>query len=208
MQHKFKLFRPSIICKLGFTLAEVLITLGIIGVVAEMTIPTVMSNIQDQTYKASWKKAFSIINQATLQIATDNGTSSLAGSFVDTPTTLNLYSGKLKVINKCLSSCTFAGAAAAYNSVITLVDGSMLMLGAIDTNCSTAWGPTNFGQSLCAEFYVDTNGAKPPNIGGKDVLWVGVKPNGSLLPGGSQGITNAGYNSTSAYANALNYLFQ
>ncbi len=36
---------------LGFTLAEVLITLGIIGVVAAMTIPTLLANINGQKYR-------------------------------------------------------------------------------------------------------------------------------------------------------------
>ena len=35
--------------KAGFTLAEVLITLGIIGVVAAMTIPTLMTAYQKKT---------------------------------------------------------------------------------------------------------------------------------------------------------------
>ena len=38
----------------GFTLAEVLITLGIIGVVAAMTIPTLMNNIQDVLFKTAF----------------------------------------------------------------------------------------------------------------------------------------------------------
>ena len=34
--------------KTGFTLAEVLITLSIIGVVAMMTLPALMTNVQEQ----------------------------------------------------------------------------------------------------------------------------------------------------------------
>ena len=48
----------------AFTLAEVLITLGIIGIVAAMTIPTVVSKIQDMVYKTAYKTAFSDLNQA------------------------------------------------------------------------------------------------------------------------------------------------
>ena len=42
----------------AFTLAEVLITLGIIGIVAEMTIPILMQNVQDAQFKAAMKKTF------------------------------------------------------------------------------------------------------------------------------------------------------
>lgn len=48
----------------GFTLAEVLITLGIIGVVAALTISTLISNYVDKSYKVAYKKAFSDVNQA------------------------------------------------------------------------------------------------------------------------------------------------
>lgn len=37
--------------KKGFTLAEVLITLGIIGVVAAITIPTLIANTRSQQYR-------------------------------------------------------------------------------------------------------------------------------------------------------------
>lgn len=48
----------------AFTLAEVLITLGIIGVVAAMTIPTLISNTNGIKYRAQFKKTLSTLNQA------------------------------------------------------------------------------------------------------------------------------------------------
>lgn len=42
--------------KNAFTLAEVLITLGIIGVVAAMTLPTLIANYQKQVYANGLKK--------------------------------------------------------------------------------------------------------------------------------------------------------
>ncbi|MBQ8459789.1 type II secretion system protein [bacterium] len=48
----------------GFTLAEVLITLGVIGVVAAMTIPTLMANTKGMRNRAQFKKTLSTLNQA------------------------------------------------------------------------------------------------------------------------------------------------
>lgn len=48
--------------KLAFTLAEVLITLGIIGVVATITIPTLITNIQDKQFRVKFKESISIIS--------------------------------------------------------------------------------------------------------------------------------------------------
>ncbi len=50
----------------AFTLAEVLITLGIIGVVAAMTIPNLIANTNGAKYRSGFKKAISTLNQAGL----------------------------------------------------------------------------------------------------------------------------------------------
>ena len=49
--------------KSGFTLAEVLTTLMVIGVVAAMTIPTLMNSTNDQQLKVAYKKALSVLGQ-------------------------------------------------------------------------------------------------------------------------------------------------
>ncbi len=50
----------------AFTLAEVLITLGIIGVVAAMTIPNLIANTNGAKYRSGFKKAISTLSQAGL----------------------------------------------------------------------------------------------------------------------------------------------
>ena len=57
----------------AFTLAEVLITLGIIGVVAALTLPTLIQNHQKQVYVTQLKKAYSTINNAYNKMAADEG---------------------------------------------------------------------------------------------------------------------------------------
>ncbi len=61
----------------GFTLAEVLITLAIIGVVAAISIPSVISNSQQQEFKTGLRKAVSVLNSAiTMNMALDGETPS------------------------------------------------------------------------------------------------------------------------------------
>ena len=58
--------------KKAFTLAEVLITLAIIGVVAAIAIPSVISNSQQQEFKTGLRKAVSVLNSAiTMNMAID-----------------------------------------------------------------------------------------------------------------------------------------
>ena len=59
--------------KAAFTLAEVLITLGIIGVVAAMTIPTLISKYQEKVLANHFKKSYAMINQALLSAQSQFG---------------------------------------------------------------------------------------------------------------------------------------
>ena len=52
--------------RFGFTLAEVLITLGIIGVVAAMTIPNLIANTNSAKFRSQFKKTISTMSQAGL----------------------------------------------------------------------------------------------------------------------------------------------
>lgn len=61
------------VCKKGFTLAEVLITLGIIGIVAAMTLPTLIQKNKEKQTVTALKSAYSIFSQAYLMAVKDNG---------------------------------------------------------------------------------------------------------------------------------------
>ena len=50
--------------KFGFTLAEVLITLGIIGVVAAITIPSLINNYKAKKLRSQFLKSYSVVQQA------------------------------------------------------------------------------------------------------------------------------------------------
>ncbi len=52
----------------GFTLAEVLITLAIIGVVAALTIPTLVANYQKKSLEAAFKKSYSLLLQSLVPV--------------------------------------------------------------------------------------------------------------------------------------------
>ena len=72
----------------AFTLAEVLITLGIIGIVAAMTIPTLIANYQKKQTVTKLKQTYSIISQALTMAQAEHGDTTTwdVGGIYDTAT--------------------------------------------------------------------------------------------------------------------------
>lgn len=92
----------------GFTIAEILIVLGVIGVVAELTIPGMMSGFEKQVTVTKLKKAYSEITQAINSAQADKGMSS-GWSFYGTPVNLdatkdfayNYFYPYIKTVKQC-----------------------------------------------------------------------------------------------------------
>lgn len=59
--------------KTGFTLAEVLITLGIIGVVAAMTLPAIINKVSENILRQQFKKAYNTVSNALVRTYANNG---------------------------------------------------------------------------------------------------------------------------------------
>ena len=85
----------------GFTLAEVLTTLGIIGVVAAMTIPTLMAKIQEISYKSQYKKIFSELNQALRLLEEDDSSPLLLCKSMDDKCFRDQFVKKIKISHIC-----------------------------------------------------------------------------------------------------------
>ena len=76
--------------KVAFTLAEVLITLGIIGVVATLTLPTLIQHHRKTVIETSLKKFYTTINQAVELSIIDNGETS-SWKFADTEAEVGIF---------------------------------------------------------------------------------------------------------------------
>ena len=195
--------------KIAFTLAEVLITLGIIGVVAAITIPTLMQNIQDTQFKSAWKKEYSQLEQASKLYLQDNSNNfSGVGNYADA---LQPY---YKIIKYCNSHASVQGcwvtsgtnlylkpawgyvrAGIPDNSAnpdlgvsqgLVLTDGTLVSTFA---PWSAACDPVG---SLCGWIIVDVNGIKIPNTVGRDIFGVWVLKD-RITPIGSE-MVSTGYN--------------
>ena len=84
----------------AFTLAEVLITLGIIGVVAAITIPNVVAKFQHKALESQFKKSVSVISQVVLKAKNDIG----ADKFTDYCTKYNFTNSKYERASECYNS--------------------------------------------------------------------------------------------------------
>lgn len=95
----------------AFTLAEVLITLGIIGVVAAMTMPVLIAKHRAQVLKNQFAKAYSTSAQQLLAAKTEFGIDEFGkycisynagiNKFVNKDECISLLDSKVKIIGKC-----------------------------------------------------------------------------------------------------------
>ena len=176
----------SFISKKGFTLAEVLITLGIIGVVAAMTLPTLLTNTQKTALAVATKRFHSIVSNAVQLYMADENTDDLRNSelcarddgsnWVETQAATDNFVRKyFNVVQECDSNNADKCFAANYRNYKAngqtypskwLVSGKAFIL-ADGTVLTIQAG----GQQLPpVTVYVDVNGRKGPNVMGYD-LW-------------------------------------
>lgn len=188
----------------SFTLAEVLITLGIIGIVAAMTLPAVINNSRNKQLEAGLKRSYSLIGQALDMHQAQSGERA-------TPENLKIYEMKpilmkyLQVIEDCgfgasdsNSACIpnttgsgFLGDASkarkykTYNGQrdinINLFDDGQFVL-----NDGILVLIENSGTSVRLYISVDVNGYnKNPNRLGHDLFMFQINDKGTLLPMGA-----------------------
>lgn len=174
----------------GFTLAEVLITLGIIGVVAAMTMPVLTEKVNHIIAVNRLKKMYTTLSQAMLYtVAKDGDYSALGITDTDTESMLNWYNNslkqQLKITKECIdtSGCwayttkALNGATPSYHRpgvglgynivVFNTVDGYSVDMDAYSKVDGT------FGVNVNNNYvavYVDINGNKNPNTIGKDIF--------------------------------------
>ncbi len=158
--------------KLGFTLAEVLITLVIIGVIAAMTVPTLMNNTNAQEYRSALKKAISGLNQAlTLNYALEGLSAQDYTSGTDLVN--DVFKRRMSVID---GDTQFTTNDCQGNNVFTTADGMMFCVTGFTSDMSDNQGTLcdSYNTTACvtgstpdaaggANIWIDVNGVKKPN---------------------------------------------
>lgn len=178
----------------SFTLAEVLITLGIIGIIAEITIPTLMQNMARQQYATLTQKAWSETSQFLKMYMTNQGVSSICDTDLadgnnleaairqyfkvvkvctdPADTSCDIYEKYLSKSGGLTNAFTPINNSTNYRYVFVLTNGmeiSMTLYVSSGSLCRTVAYP-NAGkiQNYFGVFLVDVNGSKGPNQHGRD----------------------------------------
>lgn len=176
----------------AFTLAEVLITLGIIGVVAAMTMPSLIQNYQEKATVTKLKKFYSLVSQAYVSILNDEGGSDTlqAGDDLEMMEKFGKYLKYQKTCGRnkgCFPNVTYKSVTGngynkweddtTYRSRAILTDGTLIMfnLNALRNN----------SDNFYAQIYVDINGFKGPNQLGRDFFYFYISPE-KIVPGGAK----------------------
>ncbi len=180
--------------KAAFTLAEVLITLGIIGVVAAMTMPSLIQNYQEKATVTKLKKCYSLVSQAYVSILNDEGGSDTlqAGDDLEMMEKFGKYLKYQKTCGRnkgCFPNVTYKSVTGngynkweddtTYRSRAILTDGTLIMfnLNALRNN----------SDNFYAQIYVDINGFKGPNQLGRDFFYFYINPE-KIVPAGAKAL--------------------
>ena len=167
--------------KKNFTLSEVLITLVVIGIIAAITIPALMNNIENHNLISSYKKVYSTLSQVHERMKADNG-NSLApinvSSSEELAYLLKNYFVEAKIckagngkecfpVYKHLNGSKVAESTINSHPSIVLTDGTLLLLNLNSSSCTSSLElKQNIG---CFRVRADLNGLKNPNTVGKDI---------------------------------------
>lgn len=179
--------------KKAFTIAEVLITLGIIGIIATMTIPPLMNNIQDKQFKEAAKEAYSKASQALAQMKQDNG-----GDLTSYRTPWSAFKPVFMSYFKVAQDCNWSDCVPdiSPSTIYKSLDGvgayvHNMNSGQFVTTDGMFWGIYNGAAFL--SIAVDVNGyTKGPNALGKDTFMFQLL-NNNLVPMGEDGTNYIGY---------------
>jgi prepilin-type N-terminal cleavage/methylation domain-containing protein len=192
----------------AFTLAEVLITIGIVGVVAVLTLNTVIKDIQHRQYIEAIKKRYAEIQNITAKIIEEEGEPSnwildaySLKSNESNDKVANLYAQNLKIIQNCGTKSSYTGNtcitndyktlnSSSFNAIFslnffvyafTLADGSTLII-----KFRNNYGGGFLWGSPDMLFIVDVNGKKSPNTVGRDIFYFYLNANdkGKVYPYG------------------------
>lgn len=169
--------------KRGFTLAEVLITLGIIGVVAAMTMPTLNAKFQKREFITELKKIYSEIYQALGKLALNNEELTYDKSSAE-----KMIENSFKIIKKCPNGTFSPCVAEKYKKLSgNEISLSQVKQNANDRQCYTiASGAgicvfSSFTTSaILTQIAIDVNGTKQPNVAGRDLFLLYIYNNNKI----------------------------
>ena len=190
--------------KSGFTLAEVLVTLGIIGVVSAMTVPTLMQSHQRKTYVTQLHKVYNEFQQATTEQITERHAMNLTESGVRSTANLATFIQEhFRTVKQSTNPLDCMGNETGNN--FTNMNGSAATISGNDWQCyvlasgsaicgryqvssiknpGISAGSSNNNlkhiEGLIGDLIIDVNGKQGPNVVGRDVFIAGIFNDGSL----------------------------
>lgn len=172
--------------KAAFTLAEVLITLAIIGVVAALTIPTLLNNYNDKVLETRYKKAVNIMTNGFKLMMSNEQVFDVKDLAIMQCSDIDCYLDEYKKVFKIVRDNSSPDIMQAFGDAYTIpIDNQKISFAGNEEQAplfQTADGISYMGMPQSSEinFYADLNGRSEPNTFGKDMFMFSLSGNGLL----------------------------
>lgn len=156
--------------KNAFSLAEIVVTIAVLGVIAAITVPSLQADARKKAQAAQIKKVYSELNQAVNLFTSDNGTIKMyrASAFTDQESFeekfVKKYLNVVKVCPKGDSKDCFSDEIKAVSNLYP----SYLLDNGVALQFQVAFPATR--STLRSPIIVDINGPNKPNKTGRDVF--------------------------------------
>ena len=172
----------------AFTLAEVLVTLGIIGVVAAMTMPTLVENHQRKVYVTQLQKVYTELSQAAKRAITDTNAVSLDETRFNQKNAngakqfLTTYFNVVQDCGTTLTPCFADSYKSLKGEDFTLLTPVAVVSLASGASISVIWNNLLYDSEYHGnlQLQVDVNGAEGPNIVGRDLFYMELYSDGKV----------------------------
>lgn len=214
---------------IAFTYAELMVVMGVLGIVATQTMPILYNEFQRSLTMIRLQKEYAVCFTGIDAAINQNGSPDNWGLTDSGDATglsnLNSVVSQYFRLNKncntaegCFPDINYKNMKGVDNPDVLnedtnytkfkLMDGTSVAMSQLDSNCDLNWGDTDKLQHVCGEIFMDINGDSAPNTYGKDLFGFVLTKYGLVPLGTSEQTSGQSFSAACSQNSNANYKYE